>query len=67
MSLFPLQLTLRDTELCALRAQNALLKQEFAQQEINQDEVVKRAREDRDQAIARYEMHDKKVRLLQQK
>ncbi|GAV05304.1 hypothetical protein RvY_15458 [Ramazzottius varieornatus] len=47
------ELSLRDTELIALRAENARLKQEQAQQEINQDEVVRRAREDRDQAIAR--------------
>ncbi|XP_055331447.1 LOW QUALITY PROTEIN: BICD family-like cargo adapter 1 [Paramacrobiotus metropolitanus] len=47
------ELTLRDTELTALRSENALLKQEQAQQEINQDEIVKRAREDRDQAISR--------------
>ncbi|OQV22292.1 putative Bicaudal D-related protein-like protein [Hypsibius exemplaris] len=46
-------LSLRDTELLALRAENARLKQEQAQQEINQDEIVKRAREDRDQAISR--------------
>ncbi len=46
---------MRDTELVALRAENARLKEEQAQQEINQDEIVKRAREDRDQAIARFE------------